>query len=136
MITALYELLDATSAEDWQQDALCAQVDADLFFPEKGGSTETAKRVCSLCDVRAECLAYAQREVITFGVWGGLSERERERMRVKARKPRASRVEVDERVVALTAAGETARRIAEELSVSTRTVQRARSRTGCLADAA
>ena len=43
----------------WQDKALCAQVDPEIFFPEKGGSTREAKRVCRPCDVHAECLEYA-----------------------------------------------------------------------------
>lgn len=40
----------------WQTDALCAQTDPEAFFPEKGGSTRDAKRVCESCPVREECL--------------------------------------------------------------------------------
>ena len=43
----------------WQERALCAQTDPEAFFPEKGGSTREAKKVCLSCDVRAECLEYA-----------------------------------------------------------------------------
>lgn len=64
----------------WQDDALCAQVDPDAHFPEMGGSTKTAKAVCARCPVTAECLAYALEHNERFGVWGGVSERERRRM--------------------------------------------------------
>jgi len=40
----------------WQTDALCAQTDPEAFFPEKGGSTRDAKKICTTCDVRGECL--------------------------------------------------------------------------------
>ena len=75
-------LLDA-DAEDagWQERALCAQTDPEAFFPEKGGSTREAKRICSGCEVRAECLEYALANDERFGIWGGLSERERRRLR-------------------------------------------------------
>ena len=43
----------------WQERALCAQTDPEAFFPEKGGSTREAKRVCLSCEVRQECLEYA-----------------------------------------------------------------------------
>ncbi|MGZ8749825.1 MAG: WhiB family transcriptional regulator [Pseudonocardia sp.] len=66
---------------DWQERALCAQTDPEAFFPEKGGSTREAKRICSGCDVRAECLEYALAADERFGIWGGLSERERRRLR-------------------------------------------------------
>lgn len=65
----------------WQEYALCAQTDPELFFPEKGGSTREAKRVCTNCDVRVECLAYALDKDERFGIWGGLSERERRRLK-------------------------------------------------------
>lgn len=76
-------------AEDWQdagwQDrAICAQTDPDAFFPEKGGSTREAKKVCRGCEVRAECLEYALERDERFGIWGGLSERERRRLRREA----------------------------------------------------
>ncbi len=65
----------------WMKRALCAQVDPEAFFPERGGSTREAKRICAGCDVRAECLEYALVHDERFGIWGGLSERERRRIR-------------------------------------------------------
>jgi WhiB family transcriptional regulator, redox-sensing transcriptional regulator len=65
----------------WQERALCAQTDPEAFFPEKGGSTREAKRVCRSCEVRAECLEYALENDERFGIWGGLSERERRRIK-------------------------------------------------------
>ena len=70
-----------TEEPDWQENALCAQTDPEAFFPEKGGSTREAKRICSGCEVRAECLEYALANDERFGIWGGLSERERRRLR-------------------------------------------------------
>ncbi|QQS00116.1 MAG: WhiB family transcriptional regulator [Austwickia sp.] len=68
----------------WQDRALCAQTDPEAFFPEKGGSTREAKRVCVGCDVRAECLDYALAKDERFGIWGGLSERERRKLKRRA----------------------------------------------------
>lgn len=68
----------------WQTDALCAQTDPEAFFPEKGGSTRDAKRICTTCDVRAQCLEYALQNDERFGIWGGLSERERRKLRKRA----------------------------------------------------
>ena len=65
----------------WQERALCAQTDPEAFFPEKGGSTREAKRVCLSCDVRGECLEYALAHDERFGIWVGLSERERRRLK-------------------------------------------------------
>src|SRR5689334_4311236 len=72
---------DESEEQDWQERALCAQTDPEAFFPEKGGSTREAKRICSGCEVRAECLEYALAHDERFGIWGGLSERERRRLR-------------------------------------------------------
>ncbi len=68
----------------WQERALCAQTDPEAFFPEKGGSTREAKKVCLSCDVRGECLEYALSNDERFGIWGGLSERERRKLKKRA----------------------------------------------------
>jgi len=60
--------------ENWQDDANCLGVDPDLFFPERGASTREAKEVCRGCEV-------ALQNGEKFGIWGGLSERERRRIR-------------------------------------------------------
>src|SRR3954469_22608065 len=76
---------DRTSSDDegrsWQDQANCLGVDPDLFFPERGASTREAKEVCRGCVVRAECLEYALSNGEKFGIWGGMSERERRRIR-------------------------------------------------------
>ena len=69
------------NAPEWQERALCSQTDPEAFFPEKGGSTREAKRICSRCDVKAECLEYALGHDERFGIWGGLSERERRKLK-------------------------------------------------------
>jgi len=68
----------------WQERALCAQTDPEAFFPEKGGSTREAKKVCVTCEVRVECLEYALANDERFGIWGGLSERERRKLKRRA----------------------------------------------------
>lgn len=73
--------IEEDEEEGWQERALCAQTDPEAFFPEKGGSTREAKRICSGCEVKAECLDYALAHDERFGIWGGLSERERRRLR-------------------------------------------------------
>ena len=70
--------------QGWQERALCAETDPEAFFPEKGGSTREAKKICTGCEVRAECLEYALSNDERFGIWGGLSERERRRLRRRA----------------------------------------------------
>lgn len=83
-MTELFQQLlveDADEELGWQERALCAQTDPESFFPEKGGSTREAKKVCLACEVRSECLEYALSNDERFGIWGGLSERERRRLR-------------------------------------------------------
>jgi WhiB family redox-sensing transcriptional regulator len=79
----LAELLDGTDG-DWQERALCAQTDPEAFFPERGGSTKDAKAICMACEVRSECLEYALTHRERFGIWGGLSERERRPLEKRA----------------------------------------------------
>lgn len=75
-----------TDAE--KEDAVCAQTDPEAFFPELGESTRAAKQVCRGCPLRAEllggndrCLEVALANGERFGIWGGLSERERRKVR-------------------------------------------------------
>lgn len=72
-------LLEGDAEPSWLERALCAQTDPEAFFPDKGGSTREAKKVCLTCEVRAECLEAALLNDERFGIWGGLSERERRR---------------------------------------------------------
>jgi WhiB family redox-sensing transcriptional regulator len=65
----------------WQTKAACLEVDPEIFFPERGGSSKAARNVCGRCDVRMECLRYALRNREQFGIWGGTSERERRKLR-------------------------------------------------------
>jgi WhiB family redox-sensing transcriptional regulator len=83
-VLSMAELFGEVDEQDWQERALCAQTDPEAFFPEKGGSTREAKRICSGCEVRAECLEYALAHDERFGIWGGLSERERRRLKRRA----------------------------------------------------
>src|SRR3954467_217263 len=79
----LIPLAHGTDGEElgWQERALCAQTDPEAFFPEKGGSTREAKKVCRACDVRAERLEDALGHDERFGIWGGWSDRERRKLR-------------------------------------------------------
>lgn len=66
---------------EWVSRGLCAQTDPEAFFPEKGGSTREPKQICSRCPVAAECLDYALEHDERFGIWGGLSERDRRKLK-------------------------------------------------------
>lgn len=89
----------ATEPEDrtWQDFANCLGVDPDLFFPERGASTREAKEVCRGCVVRGDCLEFALVNAEKFGIWGGMSERERRRLRRQrnvARRAAGTNVEI------------------------------------------
>ncbi len=83
-VADLAALAMVTEDEQWHDRALCAQTDPELFFPEQGGSTREAKQICTTCEVRSECLEYALSRDERFGIWGGLSERERRRLNRRA----------------------------------------------------
>lgn len=74
----------------WQRDAACRGSDPALFFTERGESTAEAKAICAGCPVRAECLEYALETDQRHGLWGGLSERGRRRIRNARRRGAAA----------------------------------------------
>jgi WhiB family redox-sensing transcriptional regulator len=80
VFTQLVEML-ATDDLAWQDLANCRGADPDLFFPERGASTRTAKGICRECSVQEECLEFAVVSSEKFGIWGGMSERERRKIR-------------------------------------------------------
>jgi WhiB family redox-sensing transcriptional regulator len=79
--------IDIEAAKEVWDGALCAQVDPEIFFPDKGQTPHDARRVCGACPVREQCLALFG-DALDFGVVGGLTERER-----RARRAAASRTE-------------------------------------------
>lgn len=68
----------------WTLRAACRDTPTAMFYPERGEDIRAAKRVCQTCPVTAECLEYAMANGERFGVWGGLSERERRRLKRRA----------------------------------------------------
>ena len=69
------------NGDGWRDRANCRGVDPDLFFPERGEPTRDAKAVCQGCTVWWPCLVDALARGEKHGIWGGLSERERRRLR-------------------------------------------------------
>jgi WhiB family transcriptional regulator, redox-sensing transcriptional regulator len=83
-VTALFRVPPADDEADWRERALCARssLRPDAWFPPRGADPGAdAKAVCTACPVRAECLGYAITRGIREGVWGGLSEGDRRRLR-------------------------------------------------------
>ncbi len=77
----MLEIQGVDPDSNWQKDASCRGTDPELFFPDKGKPQREAKIVCNGCPVKAECLDYAIKNGEKFGIWGGMSERERRRIR-------------------------------------------------------
>ncbi len=73
-------------ALSWRENALCAQAGPEFFFPAPGSSTREAKQLCGACEGRLACLEYALAHDERFGVWGGLSEKERVRLKRQQRR--------------------------------------------------
>jgi hypothetical protein len=134
--------------------ANCRNVEnPEVFFPKHGKSMRPAKTICDGCELRAECLAWALPITDLIGVWGGTSQRDRERMRAGTWTPpkptrRPDPTDMDQVAVnratdgdplppltpadrlaavnRLTAAGWSALEIARRLQITPRSVQRYR----------
>lgn len=61
----------------WTAYARCREVDAEQFFVRGSAQAQRAIRICNRCTVREQCLQYALDNAVDFGVWGGLTERQR-----------------------------------------------------------
>ena len=116
----------ARFAARWRELAACRGTDLGVFFPERGESAGPARRVCAACPVRQACLDYAISNRIAYGVWGGLTERERRALR--SGWVRATRRERDKAVLAAEAAGYTAAAIGRSFGLSRTSVGRVLSR--------
>ena len=68
--------MNAELLMDWSKDARCGTADPDELFVQ-GAAQNRAKAMCMGCPVRTECLADALDNRVEFGVWGGMTERER-----------------------------------------------------------
>ena len=67
--------------EPWVEHANCVGEPFETFFPNRGESVLRARRLCMACTVRAECLDYALRNKIDHGFYGGMSEKQRRKLR-------------------------------------------------------
>ena len=66
----------STWVQDWAQLGACRTAEPDALFV-RGAAQQTAKQVCMGCPVIAECLADSLDNQTEFGIWGGMTERER-----------------------------------------------------------
>lgn len=126
------ELRSTRRTGEWRELALCAELDPEVFFPEKGGSSANAKKICAACDVIDECLSHALEHGEKFGIWGGLSPKERQLMSpgevpgpgLVTRRLR------DKSVMELRKHGRSATSIARTTGLNERTVHRIINRAG------
>ena len=79
-------LIPSAKNWSWQDKALCKTngVDVTVFFnddmlrgPEKQARESAAKKICTACPIKTECLEHALAVPENFGVWGGLTQEER-----------------------------------------------------------
>ena len=112
----------ARFAARWRELAACRGTDLEVLFPGRGESAEPARQVCAACPVCQPCLDYAITNRIAYGVWGGLTERERRALRTSYL--RAVRRERDRDVSAAAAAGYTAASISRTFGLSRTSVTR------------
>lgn len=86
-----FDLITFMDKAEWMADANCLGLDPDIFFPARGEVAAQVKTICRECDVQSECLAYALNNGEKHGIWGGMSERDRRKIRrtraVNARGP-------------------------------------------------
>lgn len=68
--------MSSNDDQTWAVRAACLGRDADDLFV-RGAAQRAAREICFTCPVRLECLADALDAHVPFGVWGGLTERER-----------------------------------------------------------
>ena len=112
----------ARFAARWRELAACRGTDLEVFFPGRGETAGPARQVCAGCPVRQPCLDYAITNRIAYGVWGGLTERERRAL--QSRWARASRQDRDRAILAADAAGFTAAAIGRSFCLSRTSVTR------------
>ena len=117
-----HTLAPARFAARWRELAACRGTDLEVFFPGRGESAEPARQVCAACPVRQPCLDYAITNRIAYGVWGGLTERERRALR--SGWVRASQQDRDRAVLAAEEAGYTATAIGRSFGLSRTSVTR------------
>ena len=77
----------ATDPMVWGQLGNCVGINQDLFFPKRGDDVSIAKEFCRECPVRSDCLAFALETNQKFGIWGGMTEGQRRRIKRAAPQP-------------------------------------------------
>jgi WhiB family transcriptional regulator, redox-sensing transcriptional regulator len=78
---ALTDIALEAAQEGWRAQAACRDADVNVFFPPTDEEAGPAKAICAACPVRVECLEFALATRQEDGVWGGMTEIERRRLR-------------------------------------------------------
>jgi WhiB family redox-sensing transcriptional regulator len=89
--------VSVTAQVSWREEAACKGLDTNMFFPASDADAGPAKAVCATCPVRDLCLEWAIASHQEDGVWGGMTDTERRRLRRRRR-------DAARRVAAVTAA--------------------------------
>jgi WhiB family redox-sensing transcriptional regulator len=84
-VAVTYKILDpsvflavpVTEERPWMVFSACRDADPDLFFPTTTEEMDHALALCAICPVRCDCLEYALDARERFGIWGGLTEKQR-----------------------------------------------------------
>jgi WhiB family redox-sensing transcriptional regulator len=74
---------------EWHGRGLCIGDDPDVFFPSHGDPGTQARQICAACAVRDDCLKFAI-DAGEFGIWGGLDQDERRKLRRRQRRKEAT----------------------------------------------
>jgi WhiB family redox-sensing transcriptional regulator len=69
-----------TEERPWMVFAACRDADPSVFFPTTREGVDEALAICATCPVRSDCLDYAVEARERFGVWGGMTEKQRRRL--------------------------------------------------------
>lgn len=79
---------------EWMDWASCAEIGGDAWFPEPSANAREAKAICAACPVLAECLQYAMDDPSLTGIWGGLTQTQRQELRRDITNPSITELEV------------------------------------------
>lgn len=74
------ELSKDLKEQEWQKEGLCRGIEPEVFFPVAEEDAWRAKEICNACPVKEPCLVASLRNRERYGVWGGVSEKERQDM--------------------------------------------------------
>jgi len=76
-----YQLNEVNMGDNWRDKAYCKQSSTQIdFYAEDKYTIKLAKSMCTLCPVAHECLVFAVRNQERYGVWGGFTPRERNKI--------------------------------------------------------